>query len=670
MRKLLIFLVFLILLNNLSGCALVLPRAEEPEPSIVYDINGQPVEGIATQNRINLNFNQIPPYFIQAVIAVEDKNFYKHHGVDLTGVIRAVWLNLKARKIVAGGSTITQQTAKNLYLTNERTLARKIKELYYTFQLERKYSKDEILTMYCNNVYFGHGAYGLEAAARTFFAKHASELTLAEAALLAGLPQWPSYYDPYQNPEAAKKRQETVLQRMQEEGYITEEEKNAALSEKLVFQKSPYISGEASYFVALVEKYISQKYGERAMATGGLRIYTTLDLDLQRAANRAYQNVMRYRTPELQAALVAIDPQNGQIRALIGGRDFTTSPYNRVFAKRQPGSTFKPFMYSLAIESGFTAADMVMCDRVQFKMGDGTFYVPKDYGKIPYHNREFTLKEAVMKSDNVVAVKVNDMLNPKVTARYCERFGFKNIRPVLSLPLGSNEVTPLEMAAGYSVFASGGFYHEPVYILRIEDKRGRILEENRSRGKRVISAENAYIITNLLKGVLEPGGTGAHLKAIAGSNAAGKTGTTDEYRDAWFVGYTPKICCAVWVGYDDGRSVGLPGGSIAGPIWANFIRQASFKLGRNDFKKPADTEIVNMCLDTGLIATEFCPRTSFTAFVRGTAPSEVCYMHMYNEETEETEENKEAPSEEENNQPEENEPAEQGDNNNLPPENI
>ncbi|SHG56102.1 penicillin-binding protein, 1A family [Thermosyntropha lipolytica DSM 11003] len=637
MRKYLAIFLLILLMVNMSGCALMLPGAEEPEPSVVYDINNRPIEGIATQNRINLNYDQIPLYFKQAVIAVEDKNFYKHHGIDLTGIIRAVWINVKAGKIVAGGSTITQQTAKNIYLSNERTFARKIKELYYTLQLERKYSKDEILTMYCNHVYFGHGAYGLEAAARTFFAKNASQLTLAEAALLAGLPQWPSHYDPYQNPEAAKKRQEIVLQRMWEEGYITEEEKNQALNEKLVFQKSPYISGEASYFMSLVEKYINKKYGERAMATGGLRIYTTLDLDLQRAANQAYQNVIKYKNPELQAALVAIDPQNGHIRALIGGRDFTTSPYNRVLAKRQPGSTFKPFMYSLAIASGFTAADMVMCDKVQFKMSDGTFYVPKDYGSIPYHNREFTLKEAVMKSDNVVAVKVNDMLNPKVVARYCERFGFKNIKPVLSLPLGSSEVTPLEMAAGYAVFASGGFYHEPVYILRIEDKRGRVLEENRSREKQVISAENAYIITNMLKGVLEPGGTGSHLKAIAGNNAAGKTGTTDEYRDAWFVGYTPRICCAVWVGYDDGRSVGLPGGSIAGPIWANFIGQASFKLGKGDFKKPSGVELVNICLDTGLIATEFCPRTSVTAFIKGTAPRDICYMHRYPEKTEEEE---------------------------------
>lgn len=638
MRKyILIFCLVIIWLVFLGGCDLKLPEAKAPEPSVVYDINNQSIEGISRQNQINLNFNQIPPYFIKAVIAVEDKNFYKHHGVDITGILRAVLMNVKAKKVVAGGSTISQQTAKNLYLTNERTLVRKVKELYYTFQLERRYSKDEILTMYCNNVYFGHGAYGLEAASRTFFAKNANELTLAEAALLAGLPQWPSYYDPYKNPDVAKKRQETVLDRMAEEGYITEEEKNEAVNQKLVFEKSPYISGEAPYFMALVEQYISKKYGDRAMLTGGLRIYTTLDLDLQRAANQAYQAGMKNRPSDLQAALVAIDPKNGHIRALIGGRDFTLSPYNRALAKRQPGSTFKPFMYSLAIDSGFNPADMIMCEKVEYRMSDGSLYIPKDYGNIPYHGREFTLKEAIMKSDNVVAVKVNDMLNPKVTARYCERFGLKGVEPVLSLPLGSVEAAPLEMAAGYAVFANGGLYIEPVYILRIEDKRGNVLEENKPRQKRAISSENAYIMTNMLKGVLEPGGTGAHLKAVAGNNAAGKTGTTDQFRDAWFVGYTSKISCAVWVGYDDGRSVKLPGGTLAGPIWANFIRQASLKLGRGDFTKPANIELVNICLDSGLIATEFCPRTSITSFIRGTAPDDICYLHMYSEETGEEE---------------------------------
>ncbi|MBO8158330.1 PBP1A family penicillin-binding protein [Thermosyntropha sp.] len=633
-----VLVIFSLLIFFSSGCSLKLPEVKAPEPSVVYDINNQPIRGIAHQNQINLNFNEIPNYFIQAVIAVEDKNFYKHHGIDITGILRAVVMNIKAGKIVAGGSTISQQTAKNLYLSNERTWLRKIKELYYTFQLERKYSKDEILTMYCNNVYFGHGAYGLEAAARTFFAKNAEKLTLAEAALLAGLPQWPSHFDPYQNPDAAKKRQEAVLQRMVEEGYITPEQKDEAVKQKLSFQKSPYISGEAPYFMALVEQYVREKYGDRAMTSEGLKIYTTLDLNLQRAANRALFEGMQDRPSDMQAALVAVDVKTGEVRALIGGRDFTTSPYNRVMAKRQPGSTFKPFIYSLAIDSGFTAVDMIMCERVEYRMSDGSLYIPKDYGKKPYHYREFTLKEALMKSDNVVAVRLNDMLNPEVTARYCERFGFKNVKPVLSLPLGSIEVTPLEMAAGYAVLANQGIYSEPLYILRIEDKRGNILEKNKPHSIRVISPENAYIITNMLKGVLEPGGTGSHLRGIVGSNAAGKTGTTDDYRDAWFVGYTPRISCAVWVGYDDGRSVHLPGGSLAGPVWAKFIKQTSARLGKEDFKKPSSVNLVNICLDSGLIATEFCPRTSMTAFIKGTEPQDICYLHMYNEDTDEKEE--------------------------------
>jgi len=628
MRKILRIIILFLLIFNSVGCSSVIPGIEIPEPSVVYDINGREIKGLSAQNSIKLNIKEISPDFTSAIIAVEDKNFYRHHGVDPVGILRALYVNMREKKIVAGGSTITQQTAKNLFLTNERTLTRKALELIYALQLERKYSKDEILTMYCNTIYFGHGAYGVEMAARNYFGKHASELSLAQAALLAGLTQWPGHYDPFINPEAARDRQKIVLQRMLEENMISQEELDIALNEPLEYKKAPFLAGDAPYFMAMVIDYLTERYGHRSVFQGGMRIYTTLDLDLQQVANQAYVEQSRNWPENLQAALVALDPDNGQIRALIGGRDFQKSAYNRVYSKRQPGSTFKPFMYSLALASGYTSADKIRCEEVEFQLIDGSIYRPKDYGNTPYHWRDFTLKEALARSDNVVAVRLNDQLGPAQTARYAEQFGFKNIEPVLSLPLGSNAVSPLNMAAAYSVFANQGIYSEPNYILRVENQNGEVLEEKRYQQWQVIDKENAYIITDMLKGVMEPGGTGSHLKQWINAPVAGKTGTTDEFKDAWMLGYTRGICCAVWVGYDRQGQVNLPGGTIAGPIWAKFIGGSLSKTGTSDFTKPSDIERITVCLDSGQIAGEACPRTSTMAFLKGTEPQDICYEHM------------------------------------------
>ncbi|NLB88270.1 MAG: PBP1A family penicillin-binding protein, partial [Syntrophomonadaceae bacterium] len=528
------------------------------------------------------------------------------------------------------GSTITQQTAKNLFLTNERTLVRKIKELFYALELERVYSKDEILTLYCNTIYFGEGAYGIEVAARTFFAKSASDLTLAESALLAGLPQWPSNYNPYKNPDLAQKRQKAVLQRMLAEGFISEEVMEEAINEELEFKRSSYITGDAPYFINLVKEYLSSKYGERMVYQGGLKIYTTLDLDMQRAANESFNEVLKNYPEDLQGALVAVDVSNGHIRSLIGGRDFATSNYNRVFAKRQPGSTFKPFIYSLAIDYGYTSADRLMCEEIVFELPNGDEYRPTDYGNEPYHWRDFTLKEAMMKSDNVVSVMLNSILGPENTSEHSAKFGFFNLKPILSLPLGSIEASPLQMAAAYSVFANAGIYTEPLYILKVVDRNGKVLEENRSQQRQIISPENAYIITNMLQGVLVPGGTGSRLRNIFTGPAAGKTGTSDDFKDAWFVGYSPSISCAVWVGYDKGKSTNLVGGAVAGPIWAGFMQAAANKLGRSDFTKPDNINLINICLESGQIATESCPNIVDMAFINGTEPSNICYYHLPN----------------------------------------
>ncbi|HEX3012206.1 MAG TPA: PBP1A family penicillin-binding protein [Syntrophomonadaceae bacterium] len=627
MRRKFIISLFAVLI--LLNCAFSwgLPAVKVPEPSVVYDINGKVVNGLSQQNQINVTVDQIAPAFRTAIIAVEDKNFYHHHGFDFSGVVRALWVNLKARKVVEGGSTITQQTAKHLFLSNERTLSRKIKELFYAFQLERKYSKDEILALYCNTTYFGEGAYGIEVAARTYFAKSAADLNLSEASLLAGIPRSPTLYDPYVYPERAKQRQAIVLQRMVEEKKITSREKKEALSQTLTYQRGRYAAGDAPYFVAMVKDYLSQKYGARMVFQGGLQVYTTLNLDMQKAANQAVYDGTKNRDPSLQAALAAVDVETGQIRSLVGGRDYIKSPYNRALSLRQPGSTFKPFMYSLALERGFTSASTIMCEKVTYRMSDGTQYTPTDYGSNPYHDKEFTLKEAVMISDNVVAVQVNDILGPRNTASYCSKFGFNNIKPILYLPLGSNEVRPLDLATGYSVFANQGIYTPSSFIIKVLDSEGHMLEESQVKSTRAISRDNAYIITDILKGVLEPGGTGSRFKTVVQRPAAAKTGTTDEFKDAWFVGYTPRICCAVWIGYDQAKNANLTGSAAAGPIWAQFIKEASNGIPAEDFSRPGNITMLNICLDSGQVACESCPRTISMAFKEGTEPQDICNLH-------------------------------------------
>jgi 1A family penicillin-binding protein len=625
-RSIIIVLIVAILFTG--GCSISLPSFSMPEASVLYDVNGQRINGLADRSGVNVNLDKISPYFQKAVIAVEDKNFYKHHGIDIGGIIRAIFVDIRYLRIVEGGSTITQQTAKNLYLSNEKTFTRKIKELYYAILLERKYSKDEIMALYCNTIYFGEGAYGIEVAALTFFGAHAKDLDLAQAALLAGLPQWPSHFDPYLHPDLAKQRQEIVLDRMLAVGVITAQEKQAASAEKLTYTKSSLSQGEAPYFVAMVRDYLREKYGERQIYQGGLRVYSTLDLDMQNAANQAVQSGMQNRNPNLQVALVALDTSNSQIRALVGGKNYSASQLNHVYANRQPGSTFKPFVYSEAIEQGWTPADQIMCEEVQFDVPGSPTYRPTDYGANPYHYKDFTLKEAIMISDNVVAVRLNDQIGPDNAAQHARKFGFSNISAVLSLPLGSNVVRPIDMAAGYAVFANHGIHTPASYIVRVEDQKGNVLEEIKPQSERIISAANAYIITNMLTGVLEPGGTGSNLKARVGRPAAAKTGTTDDYKDAWFVGYTPQLSCAVWVGYDRNQAVNLAGGVAAGPIWADFIKAASAKLPEQDFRKPSGVTNVPICLDSGFIATEYCPRTIEMAFESGSEPQDLCPLHL------------------------------------------
>jgi len=622
-----------------GGCsALSLPKPQMMTASRVLDINNLPVTSLFKENRVQISIKEIPEVTQNAFIAVEDVRFYRHFGLDPIRILGAAWTDIKAGKFVEGGSTITQQTAKNLFLTREKTFGRKLIEAWLAIQLEIKYTKKQILEMYLNQIYFGQGAYGIETAAQTYFGKAAASLDLAESALLAGLPKAPNTYSPFQNWQGAEARQDIVLNRMVEAGFISSEEAEKARGEKLVLKSSSSAGeGKAPYFVNEVIKYVTEKYedGAALLFSGGLTVYTTLDLNMQKAAENSFNNGLAGRSTSLEGALVAIDPTNGYIKAMVGGRDFSRSKFNRaVQAKRQPGSAFKPFLYTAAIDLGYTQGSTLTCEPVEFPDGTGgRVYKPTDFGTTPYHYRPFTLREALAISDNVLAVKLASEIGPAAIVDYAQKLGITSkLRPYLSLALGTSEVTPLELTGAYGTLASGGIKNEPLFILKIVDKNGQVLEENKPRSQRVISETTAFLVTDMLMSVVQPGGTAGSVSSVVARAAAGKTGTTQNFHDAWFVGYTPNLTAGVYIGYDDpGKSVGATGGGLAAPIWANFIAKALQDTAKTDFSVPQDIVRVTICADSGLLATENSPKTLPASFAAGTEPQQYCGLHSYND---------------------------------------
>jgi len=624
-----LLLAILTTLLLIPGCTakggLFLP--DVPVPSVIFDARGEPIGTVSRENRLPVSLDEISQSMQDAIIAAEDARFYSHHGIDPLGIARAIVRNIQAGEIVEGGSTITQQLVKNLYLDQQRTFGRKLKELVLTVQIERKYTKKEILEMYLNQIYFGQGAYGIETAARTYFNKPAQELDLAESAMLAGIPRAPGLYSPSQNWAAAKSRQAAVLNRMLELGMIDAEKDRRAKEEFLQPAKAPANIQRAPYFVAEIVNHFEKNNpaGLETLYSGGLSIYTTLDLKMQDAAEKALTEGLSNLDPRLEGALVAIDPRTGYIKAMAGGRDFTRSQYNRALARIQAGSTFKPFVYAAAIDSGFTAGSAIRCEAVAFTIPGAAPYQPKDFDG-GYHNRPFTLKEALYTSDNVVAVRLNDLLGPAKGAAYARRMGVESpVNPVLSLPLGTSEVTPLEMARAFGVLAHSGIKAETVSIQKIVDGRGRILEENKPKMEQVLDEKTAFIVTDMLISVLKPGGTAANVAAIISRPAAGKTGTTENYQDAWFIGYTPDLATAVYIGYDDKRyRTGSTGGQLAAPIWARFTVEALKDTPPSDFLMPPGVVRVKICPGDGLLAGPLNQTGIEAVFVRGTEPSVYC----------------------------------------------
>ncbi len=630
-----IILVFLCLAAALSGgCSfLTLPAPRVPVASKVYDASNRVITTLYRENRVEVPVEKIPEVTREAFVAVEDTRFYKHFGLDPVRIIGAAWNNLRSGKIIEGGSTITQQTVKNLYLSREKTFARKLRESILAVRMEQEYSKEEILELYLNQIYFGHGAYGIEVAAQTYFNKHASDLNLAESAMLAGLPKAPNTYSPFKNWEKARDRQKIVLERMVDAGFITSEEAGEAFREKLVLKSGGPNTDTAPYFINEVIQYVTDKYedGANMLYTEGISVYTTLDLEMQKAAEDSFNSILKDKDGKLEGALVAIEPGTGYVRAMVGGRDFSRSKFNRaVQAKRQPGSAFKPFLYTAAIDRGYTQGNTFICEYVEFPQANGKPYHPTDYGSVPYHNRPLTLKEALKISDNIVAIRLANEITPGVMTKYAYKMGLESeLRPYLSLALGTSEVTPLEITGAYSTLASGGIKSKPMFILKITNKDGRVIEENAPVTERVISDSTAYLVTDMLSAVFDPGGTASALAGVIARPAAGKTGTTQNYRDAWFVGYTPHLAAGVYIGYDNPeKTVGIPGGKIAGPIWARFMSGALENTPPEKFTVPPDIVSVNICTDTGLLATPLSPDTITASFLKGTEPREYCNLHF------------------------------------------
>lgn len=610
---------------------------EEYRPSItsrVYSDAGRPLAEFYVEKRTPVSISDVPDRLFQALIATEDVRFYRHRGLDIRGIARAMYRNIRAGRIIEGGSTLTQQLAKVLFLTPERSYNRKLKEMVLALKIEQRYTKKEILSLYLNQIYFGSGAYGVEAAAQTYFGKSARDLNLAECALLAGLPRSPKRYSPFKDPERALGRRAYVLNRMADMHIITREEAEEAKKAPLPSQPHTAISGPAPYFVEYIRQKVEERFGSGILYSGGINIYTSINDELQAHAEAAVKagvaEVEARRSkkiknpPPLQAALVAIEPATGHIRAMVGGMDFGKSQFNRAWqARRQPGSAFKPIVYAAALDKGFGPADLIDDYPATFSTSDKKTWTPENFTKT-YHGK-VTLRKALAQSLNVATVRLLEKVGIEETIKYAQRLGIKSgLTPYLSLALGSSDITLLELTSAYAVFANHGVRLDPVAILSITDITGRRLYMSDSLPIQAIKPETAYLITNLLTGVIEHG-TGYKARKL-GRPAAGKTGTTNEYRDAWFVGYVPSIVTGVWVGYDDHRSIGPreTGARAALPIWLDFMKRAVKDTEPEDFIAPEGIIFRQIDPKTGLLSTDRCQASIREAFLPGTEPRKYC----------------------------------------------
>jgi penicillin-binding protein 1A len=608
-----LLIFFFVTVRDLPRVPEPLSRIIETPPTEIYAATGERIMLIGGRQAVPLS--GVSPFFIQAVIATEDHRFWKHHGIDHLRILKAFWVNLFGAGRVEGASTITQQLAKNLFFSFQRTYLRKFRELAVALQIEARYAKSEILEAYVNQIAFGVGAHGIEQASQVFFGKPALQLSLAEAALLAGLPKSPTRYNPLRHFERARERQKVVLARMAAVGYISSEQAETAFQARVSLRPPGALQPAGSYFLDLALKDLEERYGSEVVHHAGLKVFTTLDPQLQAWAAESVQNGLArldqvLRVPPAvggeagarpQGALVAIEAQSGAVRALVGGRDYAETEFNRALQNnRQPGSGFKPFLYYAALEKGgMSPATVVVDQKVAIPVPGQPPWSPRNFSG--EHEGPMILKRALAQSVNSVAAQLVGRIGPKPVIDAARRCGIKSpLASVPSVALGTSGVSPLEMAAAFASLATGGIQHEPFWIRRVEDSSGRILEERILSSRRTLDPSIAFQVVDMMRAVVDEG-TGATVRQLGFQlPAAGKTGTTDEFNDAWFTGFTPTLSVCVWVGFDRGMSMrdaqgrGITGGRGAAPIWAEFMRKATESEPRREFAVPADIRFVQV----------------------------------------------------------------------------
>ena len=641
--KVFFIVVFLILLVTVGGTVtyyvmtLDLPGIDalkDYRPSIasrVLDENNELIDEFFLEDRKVVKIADVPKIAQHAFVAAEDSRFYQHQGFDLQSIFRAMFKNVEAGKIVQGGSTITQQVAKLMYLTPERKYIRKFKEAILSYRIDKYLTKDEILNLYLNQIYLGHGTYGIESASIGYFGKSAKDLTLPEAALLAGLPKAPTTYSPFLYFERAKQRQVYVLTRMMEDGFITREQMDKAAAEPLKLRAMKPKDKVAAYFVENVRRYVQEKYGADVLYKEGLSIYTTLNLSAQKAARDAVLKGLtemeergKYEKGLVQSALYCMDVKTGAIRALVGGRDFNKSEFNRATqSRRQPGSAFKPLIYTAAFDKGMNPSTRFVDSPIVFpdpSQEDG-LWKPKNFDE--KFLGPITMRQALVQSRNVVTVKILQDIGIDYATSYAANMGIESpLARNLSLALGSSGVTLQELVRAYGVLANQGKKVTPFFIRKIVDRTGNVFEETKVQMEQVIDPRIAFMTSYVLQDVVESG-TGRRVKSI-GRPVGGKTGTTNDIRDAWFIGFTPSLITGIWVGFDQEKSLGKQevGGRAAAPIWLYFMERILQGKPVEAFPVPEGIVFVKVDHKSGRPAQGAGPGTIYECFLDNALPSE------------------------------------------------
>ncbi|HJT16117.1 MAG TPA: PBP1A family penicillin-binding protein, partial [Thermoanaerobaculia bacterium] len=616
-------------------------RGVRIEPELITSIYNNEME-----DRLPVTLASVPKSLTDAIIATEDRNFYHHEGISIRGTLGALLTDLRSKTWTHGGSTLTQQLVKNLYLNPERTWRRKITEALMAVLLETRYSKNEILEAYLNEIYLGqNGAVqiiGVEQASQVYFGKHVTYLTLPESATLAGMIRSPNVLSPLKYPERAKPRRDLVLKLMLDQQKISEQDYEKAVASPLTTARFPKTSRSAPFFVDLVMKELKETYPETQLKTEGLRIFTTLDTIVQRSAeqaldsgiadlNKRYSYLRKSPTP-LEGVILTIQPGTGYVKALVGGRNYSKTQFNRAIqARRQPGSLFKPFVYITAMDpsrgqQALTAATILQDEPISVRTGN-TVWQPQNYD-LRFHG-PVPARVALAHSYNIPAVRVAiDYAGVPNVIKEASTIGIESrLDPYPSIALGSFEVTPLEIAYAYSAFANLGVKAEPISILAVSTREGKLLESREVKMKRVAPASVCYVMDDMLKDVFNYG-TGVHARALGFDKPfAGKSGTTSNYRDAWFIGYSPRVLTLVWIGFDDGHSVRLAGSDACLPIWVAHMNRIDPMIPDVDWKQPDD--VVDRVIDpqSGMLATPYCPDTKREIFVAGTEPVSLCPLH-------------------------------------------